>query len=149
MHQVATPGSPHTTVALSTPEPNKESSWLGRAATIVTDICCKIGRAVIYAMKSLLNFLIYTSVTPYIYIFNSLTYPFTGTKTIATEQSKVEASKSISPIVISSATGSDEALPDTPTLRIYLPPISDRQISSRICQNIIKILSIDMCMVNS
>lgn len=124
MHQVATPDSSHTTVSLPPPSPeaSRESSWLGRAITTVADVCCKIGRAVVCAIKSLLNFLIYASVTPYKYIFNCLTYPFTGTKTTATEQSKVEDSESISPTVISSTKDSDAVLPDTPTLRIYLPP---------------------------
>ncbi len=124
MHQVATPDSSHTTVSLPPPAPeaSREPSWLGRAITTVADVCCKTGRTVVYAIKSLLNFLIYASVTPYKYIFNCLTYPFTGTKTTATEQSKVEDSKSISPTVISSTKDSDAVLPDTPTLRQYLPP---------------------------
>ncbi|WP_419832216.1 PP2C family serine/threonine-protein phosphatase [Endozoicomonas atrinae] len=83
MHQVVTPACSQTTGVDQPPAPEaqEKGSWLGRTVATIANVCCKIGKAIMYTIKSLLKFLIYASVTPYKYIFNCLTYPFTHSKT--------------------------------------------------------------------
>ncbi|MFK0571539.1 PP2C family serine/threonine-protein phosphatase [Endozoicomonas sp.] len=80
-----------------TPGAHKQPGWLGRAVSVVVDVVCKIARAVVFTVKSLINFIIWAIATPCKYIFNGLTSLFTSTKTTAPEPNKTEDTKAISP----------------------------------------------------
>ncbi|WP_081622192.1 DUF1810 family protein [Endozoicomonas elysicola] len=70
-----------TSYPLTSSDTNQKANWFNRSISVVTEVVSQIGRAIAYAIKSLATFLIYASVTPYKYIYQCLTSPFTSTKT--------------------------------------------------------------------
>ncbi len=70
-----------TSYPLTNLNTNQKTNWFNHCISVVTDVVSKIGRAIAYAIKSLATFLIYASVTPYKYIYQCLTYPFSSNKT--------------------------------------------------------------------